>query len=336
MSTFYNTNIDIAEYNKWTNKYANDIRNLSEEQKKNAFLRYQYRMKQGESALGAFDKAKTFDEKVALYNGQQNINQVQQSISNTSQQQTVTPSRNMGTSATFSNSDGSTYSIASLGEPGDEEMVNPASKAKSPFSLTNPYYQGNLNNTLGIDYNKKIDEYQHITQQLESIGSIDALFKDPDILKNPDAVKKIALLYRRKDTLEKEIQDAMAINQAIADRKLSVNQPKDIYINPEQDVYIGKDGKFIFDLPRESQRYSVGKNGKIDKEALRESISSGEYEANEMIVRPYQMPQKAYEQAEIDRLKEKSKHKKIKDLTKEEWDEYIKQYNDHYTTVTAL
>nr|DAI58732.1 MAG TPA: hypothetical protein [Crassvirales sp.] len=74
MSTFYNTNIDIAEYNKWANKYANDIRNLSEEQKNNAFLRYQYRMKHGESALGTFDKAKSFDEKVALYNGQQNIN----------------------------------------------------------------------------------------------------------------------------------------------------------------------------------------------------------------------------------------------------------------------
>jgi hypothetical protein len=42
-------------------------------------------------------------------------------------------------------------------------MVNPALKAKSPFSLINPYYQGDLNNTLGIDYNKKIDEYQQVT-----------------------------------------------------------------------------------------------------------------------------------------------------------------------------
>ena len=75
MSTFYNTNIDIAEYNKWANKYANDIRNLSEEQKKNAFLRYQYRMKHGESALGTFDKAKSFDEKVALYN-ENNVSQI--------------------------------------------------------------------------------------------------------------------------------------------------------------------------------------------------------------------------------------------------------------------
>jgi len=40
MNNFYNTNISMSEYDKWAKTYYNDIKSMSEEQKKNAFLRY--------------------------------------------------------------------------------------------------------------------------------------------------------------------------------------------------------------------------------------------------------------------------------------------------------
>ena len=338
MNNFYNTNISMSEYDKWAKTYYNDIKSMSEEQKKNAFLRYQYRQKYGKSALGAFDKTNSFDEKVALYNGQ-NTNSTQIAAAST---QTTQPTQS---SVVNNNTTIPPNNATNIKPAVENNFQQSLGKINGSASVLNPNYDKTLNNKLGISYNKEVQEYQEITQQLGAVGLPNVF-----ILENadkPEVLKRYTKLYRRKQELEKYIQDAMAINQAIADRKISVYQPKAVSVNPDDDVYIGDDGNFIF-TPHTPNIYTVNKvNGRVDPKSLLQSLEQKHAEDVAEALRvsafattepiPYNVSSSAASKnLDYESKIKNAKHKKFKDLTPKEREKYVKQYSDYNTTAQVL
>lgn len=352
MSTFYNTNIDIAEYNKWANKYANDIRNLSDEQKKNAFLRYQYRMKHGESALGAFDKAKSFDEKVALYNGN-NVSQINNGDN-------ITQNNYNATIAQSNNATSKSQKVVDpqlINGPFKDD-ANQSQKEALPWEvnanylydnahnftniINNPYYnEKQLNENLGINYNKDLNEYQELNNKLSELGSIPQIFVNGDFHK----LSQIGKLCARVEYLRDKLQKELYVNRAIGDKLISIQQAKTIDINPEKTVYIDKNGNFIIEeTPTKNLTTRSGIDNTNEDTRLNSLYQAAKSYENPTII-PGKMvdsdvsaglsrmyaEQAAYKDYK-DRISD-AKAVKIKNLSQEQLDKYIKQYNDKNTYI---